>query len=327
MKEGGFRTTDLEEAPLADREAKQKTGAWEKTKSAARFVPDVINRHVTAPLKIGAAIKMSEIADHMESKYQWSPLEKQEALTNGVKSLTRLLGSAREVKPLPKELSALITAITPTVNYHTDAYRLLGAGIKQTAQGKGIRSQLPEGVGGVLGYVAANALAMAAMTEAVTGAAQWPQDIKDLFFGRTGRHEKDGTPERLAIPGIFDPLAKDIAYASGGQGAKIISAWAEPFFRSSAEAIQNEDYRGEKIGNVAERIAHALWGGASTMIPDTSKGIEEFLEGAGGLRKAPGAIERGAKDQEMYELRGERSSLLRRLKENRQEEIRAANQR
>lgn len=82
---------------------------------------------------------------------------------------------------------------------------------------------------------------LGAMTQQMlTG--QGPQELKDYFFPKTGRTNPDGSPERISFPGYL----KD-EYALTTHPLMTAEHKLHPFFSTTAELLNNEDFYGTQI--------------------------------------------------------------------------------
>lgn len=87
----------------------------------------------------------------------------------------------------------------------------------------------------------------AAMIGAITQylyTGEGPQEIKDLYFPRTGRKRPDGSPDRVSLPTYM----KDV-YAWGHDPVQAAKNKAHPMVATIAEMLDNRDYFGAAIVN------------------------------------------------------------------------------
>lgn len=120
-------------------------------------------------------------------------------------------------------------------------------------------------VSGRLSYLISLNIAIAALSGTtqylLTG--QWPQELKDYFYPKTGRKNPDGTDERLSWPTYL----KD-EYALATHPVQTVEHKVHPVLSMALELWNNEDFYGTKIHNPddpwsvqAAQIAKYLVGG------------------------------------------------------------------
>jgi hypothetical protein len=106
---------------------------------------------------------------------------------------------------------------------------------------------------------------------------QWPQEMKDYFFPKTGDTDEHGRPVRISLPSY----AKDIYHYYHDPG-KTISNKLHPLLSLAAETWQNQDYYGTQIYNEGDNrfqkgIDIAKHVGTS-MVPFAVKGLQKQRE-------------------------------------------------
>lgn len=138
-----------------------------------------------------------------------------------------------------------------------------------------------------------------------------PQEVKDYFFPKSGRYNKDGTPERVSMP----TDVKDI-YQYAHEPVKTLEGKASPIMQVTSQLLHNKDFLDRPISNsdddwftAVKREAHFLalqpvpislrpsstQRGESALnaierewVYEPGKAVEQFF----GFRKAPADVQR-----------------------------------
>ena len=163
---------------------------------------------------------------------------------------------------------------------------------------------------------------------------EWPKDLKDVAFPRTGRLHKDGTPARLSLPSYV----KDI-YEYWHHPGQTIAHKANPWISITNDLIQGNDYFGDPIYNPdgdalqhfrdgldhiwqAARPFSGVFGGQQRSLPGAEEpGITGDLFKVApfvGVTNAPGVVtkpEKIAETQHYYEERAWEKKLKYQLKQ------------
>jgi hypothetical protein len=77
---------------------------------------------------------------------------------------------------------------------------------------------------------------------------EWPKELRDYFFPRTGHAKPDGTPERVSIPGYFKD-AWAVLHDLPGSALTTAAHKLNPLLNALYEMFNNEDYFGTEIRN------------------------------------------------------------------------------
>lgn len=122
-------------------------------------------------------------------------------------------------------------------------------------------------MGYAVGSTVSYAMQAAVLTYLLSGKWPWEDDdeqdssmdrIKDYFFPKTGRQNKNGTAERLSLP----HYSKDwVAWAT--RPAKTAKHKMHPLWGTMADIIENEDYYGTKIRNEDDPLVRQFADAAS----------------------------------------------------------------
>ena len=154
-------------------------------------------------------------------------------------------------------------------------------------------------MGYALGAGISYAIQGAAIQYLLTG--EPPEEIKDLYFPKTGRKNSDGSSERLSMP----HYSKDII-AWYTNPAKTTKHKLNPLWGTMADLYENEDYFGNQIreGTFAEQTAQAATHFAENMfmpfsfrnyakyVDNGETKVKSFGIAASGVSPAPAYITR-----------------------------------
>jgi hypothetical protein len=138
-----------------------------------------------------------------------------------------------------------------------------------------------------------------------------PDDVKDLYYPRTGGLDENGRPDRVVLPTYM----KDV-YHYATEPGKTLSNKLHPLLNYLAEMWQNKDYYGTKIRNEDDPLVvqamDAVKHLGATMTPFAIRGaIKQSGLGAGpaetiapfiGITPAPRAINQTAAERKMTEF-------------------------
>jgi hypothetical protein len=139
-----------------------------------------------------------------------------------------------------------------SLGWNLGTFRELGGGaIDLTRQiGKVFKGQRPE-----MTYRMAYTMALPIVTGTMGGitnylmTGEYPKDLKDYFFPRTGRIDKDGNAERISFPSYI----KDIYHYADTPGKAIVNK-LHPALGTLGDMLRNEDYYGTEIRNADDPI-------------------------------------------------------------------------
>ncbi len=165
-----------------------------------------------------------------------------------------------------KTLKSMAQAMVQSVGWNFGTARVIGGGLADTRRlfspEKTLGSVDKEGKIGVqnlarvtnrMSYlISMNAtvgLMGAALQYLLTG--EGPDDVKDMFFPRTGRKNADGSAERLSIPSY---VKDEFAFAK--HPLETVQHKLHPFFSEAAELWQNKDFYGTQIINPDHDAVH-----------------------------------------------------------------------
>lgn len=146
-----------------------------------------------------------------------------------------------------KTTKDILMASTRSVGWNLGTWRELGGAVTDTAkQLNGLRKgNKPE-----LTYRMSYALALP-ITVGLFGAiaqylytGQGPQDMKDLFYPRTGTLDKSGRPQRIELPSYMKDL-----YAYYNRPGTTLTNKLHPMLSVIADMMKNKDYYGTEIYN------------------------------------------------------------------------------
>ena len=216
-----------------------------------------------------------------------------------------------------------------SVGWNLGTVRELGGGVKDipgsvkgVLQGKGISPRLA--------YLAALPLVhgfYGAMYQYLA-TGQWPQELKDYFFPRTGRTRPDGTPDRISLPSYM----RDVAHLTNraGEGPMRVgqNAWEmaksklHPFVGTVGEMLDNQDFYGAAIRNPDDSAVRQSLDTAKHMLksfePFSVRGFQQQkqqgaplgqrLQSFVGMTPAPSYITHTAEQQRAAEM-GRRVTL------------------
>jgi hypothetical protein len=129
--------------------------------------------------------------------------------------------------------------------------------LRGLARGQGISDRLAFGVASVAGGALVSAMTQYLLT------GQGPSGLRDLIYPRTGRTNRDGTPERLSIPTYLDhdiaPLfnrADEGPFRWAQNALSLIPGKLNPIFTVPWETFaKNEDAQGAAIRDPNDPIA------------------------------------------------------------------------
>lgn len=304
MSQGGFRSSALEKAPTPD---DVKPTLFQRVGKVLHTLPGAIQKHVTQPLKIGAIIQQHQYA----TSQGWSPDQVKAYTTEAAKTIDRLYGAGTSVKTLPPPLQAAMSLLTPTIDYRTAGAKLAITGVGKLAQGKVKASPAAKAlIGKLVSAAAIGATTQAIATKFNTGKSITPDSAQDLLFPKTGKKNKDGSDQRIALVDTFTPLAETIEEAWKKGTFDAAKSYIDPFVESFAEAYTNKDYRGKTIGNAGQRLWHATAGfGTILPTPDekapalSGQNAANLAKQAAGFREAPKYIERSKEAEQAIEKR------------------------
>jgi hypothetical protein len=282
QKEGGLRSGELAKLPTPDAERGTMKDFW---KQGPVKVMKSLQRYISEPLKVGWANIAAEYAGQKRSSGDWSHEEAQSFSQRYIKALDDQFGHAGGVRASHPGLSDLADIAYPLWRYHTSGLRSGARALGEAATGVG-KSTLPEFAGQLIAHLGLGLGAGMAISKAMTGSAIPPSSALDFFFPKTGEKNEDGTPKRLAIPGLFTPLAEEVVRASKGTESKQLGAMLNPEIESISESIMNRDWKGDLVGNDTQRWIHGL-GGFMPMIPrdNGTEGVD--WKAFAGLKTAP----------------------------------------
>jgi hypothetical protein len=231
-----------------------------------------------------------------------------------------------------------------SLGWNLGTFRELGGGafdiVKQPI--KAVKGERPE-----LTYRASYTIALPLVIGILGAITQYlftgkgPDEIKDYFFPKTGKLDKNGDPERMSLPSYM----KDLYHYYTKPGQTLINK-LNPAIHLVAEMLQNKDFYGVKIRNeddpmitqAKDLLAHGVKG----FEPFASRNIRREMEltkepgirevtpffgvtpAPGGINKtkaeeladeiAIGRMPRGARTKESFEKSKVRSELLRGLR-------------
>jgi hypothetical protein len=146
-----------------------------------------------------------------------------------------------------KTLKDLLVLSTRSVGWNFGTLRELGGGLldfakypKQLVSGKG--TEFTDRMAYTIALPAVVALEGATAMYMMTG--KRPDELKDYFFPKTGKTNKDGTEERLSLPSYM----KDVA-AYSIQPSTTIAHKLHPMWGAMYQMMNNEDYYGANISD------------------------------------------------------------------------------
>lgn len=190
-------------------------------------------------------------------------------------------------------------------------------------------------VGAVVTYATIGAMLMYGFT------GEWPEELKDYFFPKTGRTNPDGSPERLSLP----TYSKDVI-AWTTQPLTVAKHKLHPMWGTMADVLTNEDYYGVKIRQeddpwyvqLEDTMNHVL----EAYVPFSIKNMARFIEAGedprvaipmalSGITSAPAYISRspaqklayaftienipqGSRNSEQAEASEKRKELVKRMR-------------
>ncbi len=142
----------------------------------------------------------------------------------------------------------------------------------------------------------------------------WPEELKDYFFPRTGGTNANGTPERVA----FASYLKDI-YAYGKHPGTTLSHKVHPLMSSIFDMLKNEDFYGVKIRNEGDPLVEQAKDTALYMVEqflpfsirnmqqrrENDEGIDRQLESFFGITPAPASVSQTKAEELANKLRAE----------------------
>ena len=139
-----------------------------------------------------------------------------------------------------------------SLGWNLGTFRELGGGaIDLAKQGVKIaKGQRPE-----MTYRMAYTMALPVVVGSIGGMTNYlmtgeaPKELKDYFFPRTGRLDKDGNPERISFPSYM----KDVYHYAHTPGKAIVNK-LHPALGIIGDMLRNEDYYGTEIRNSDDPI-------------------------------------------------------------------------
>jgi len=106
---------------------------------------------------------------------------------------------------------------------------------------------------------------------------QGPQELRDYFFPKTGKTDRDGNPARVSLPSYM----KDI-YHYYEEPGRTVTNKLHPALSIMADMLQNKDYFGTEIRNADDPIMKQLMDelkfGAKSTMPFSIQGAKKNLE-------------------------------------------------
>lgn len=167
-----------------------------------------------------------------------------------------------------KSFKDLAMASVRSVGWNLGTFRELGGGLMDTGKAVGL---LARGKKAELTHRMAYTVAMPIVTGLVGGMIHYllngkkPEELKDYFFPRTGRQDKEGHDIRLTLPSYMkDVLAygKDVKTAVTEKkpvaALQTISHKVHPMLNTIMEMLSNKDYYGTKIYNEDDSLVKNL---------------------------------------------------------------------
>lgn len=150
--------------------------------------------------------------------------------------------------------------------------------------------------GAVITYSQIGAILMYLMT------GEWPRELRDYFFPRTGKQNPDGSDERISLP----TYAKDwVGWST--DPVKTIRHKMHPIWNTISDMLSNEDYFGTEIRNADDpwiaQLIDTVQHGAESFLPFSVRNYGRMREAgepiglaaplaALGISPAPGYITR-----------------------------------
>jgi hypothetical protein len=136
-----------------------------------------------------------------------------------------------------------------SVGWNLGTFRELGGGVKDIPSTLK-RGELSDRTAYIIALPLVTGVLGSMVQYAYTG--QGPQELKDVWFPRTGRKNKDGSPERLSLPSymkdVYEYAHDAVNFAKhGGDPLQTVKNKLQPLLSTVAEMLANKDFYGDAI--------------------------------------------------------------------------------
>ncbi|HWB61553.1 MAG TPA: hypothetical protein VG733_18870, partial [Chthoniobacteraceae bacterium] len=186
----------------------------------------------------------------------------------------------------------ILMATTRSVGWNIGTLRELGGGAIDwgrfaTAKVRGAKVDVNP-------YSMAYTLALPVLTGVIGALAQktltgdWPQELRDYFFPRTGTKDENGRDQRVSLPGYM----KDV-YAYGHDPIATVSHKLSPVLGLVGELLHNEDFYGTQIrdpqANAGKQALQVAKHVAGAFTPFAARGEQQMAKSGEGtaMKVAP----------------------------------------
>jgi hypothetical protein len=146
-----------------------------------------------------------------------------------------------------KGLKGFLQAFTRSVGWNVGTFREIVGGALDLRKLISTKPELTYRAAYVLAMAAMSATVGAAMQKMMTG--QFPQELKDWFFPRTGTKDAQGRDQRVSLPSYV----KDV-YAYGHDPKSTVTHKLHPLLSTIAELMENKDFYGTEIRNPKDNL-------------------------------------------------------------------------
>lgn len=212
--------------------------------------------HAIPRMKVGAFfVKMNDFIEHNPGATEFERVREAQRIADSIENVEGLMTQQNVmVAPLLKQTANLIL-MAPGWTF--GAIRAYGQGAVDLGRyaGKAAIGR-KEPMSQNAAYVLAAATTMAGMSAMAQlyMCGELPSSPMDLIAPRTGGKNRDGSPERLLMPGNFKDLLGYYHDAWGELGNKVRPPW-----RAAKEELANkQDYRGVPIRNINDPLSKQL---------------------------------------------------------------------
>jgi len=213
-------------------------------------------------LKLGVFYKLSRDVFSEAQRKGWSDDRIQTELARAWDSVDNRMGQlVYDNLGWSRWMKDMAMQIVRSVGWNLGSIREFGGAIgdAMTTPLRAIKGDdlITRRMGYALGSTVSYATQASILTYLFTGKWPWEEEdesLKDYFFPRTGRKNKDGSDERLSLP----HYSKDwVAWYT--RAAKTAKHKLHPLWGTMADIIENKDYFGTKVRNEDDPISQQFF--------------------------------------------------------------------
>jgi len=239
-----------------------------------------VMQYLVPRMKLGVFCEMAMDICHRKRHYKLDDFQFREQLTQAWDSIDNRLGQlAYDNLFWNQYLKDFLQLSFRSVGWNLGSLREYVGAITDVVDTKARMARgdqfLSQKMAYTVGAVATYAPLGAILTYLLTG--ERPKELKDYLFPRTGRFNRDGTPERLSLP----TYAKDWV-AWGTDPGKALLHKAHPMWGTLGEMWWNEDFYGTEIRNAEDhwmvRLGHTLAHLGEAFVPFSAKNFARMRE-------------------------------------------------